>query len=233
MTIGREAGTTWLVTLGLYVVLATACGGSDPARPTTMTDVDGNTYATVTIGAQVWTAESLRTTRYADGSPIPLVTDGTAWSGLTDGARCSYANDAANGAAYGLLYNWYAVSDGRALCPAGWHVPSWAEWETLVTTLGGLGVAGGRLREAGTAHWSSPNTDATNSSGFTALPAGYRYATGFFFDLQQVAFFWTSTSNGTADNASALSLFHDDAAAYDEANNDARNGLSVRCLANR
>lgn len=227
---GRGTRGSWPVAPGLLLLTVIACGGSDDAGPVTMTDRDGNVYATVAIGAQVWAAESLRTTRYADGTAIPPVSDGTAWSGLSEGARCSYANDDANAATYGYLYNWYAVSDGRKLCPAGWHVPSRAEWETLVAALGGLGTAGGSLKEAGMAHWSSPNTGATNSSGFTALPAGYRYANGSYFDVRLAAFFWTSTSTGSADNAFARSLFHDDAAAYEETNNDAKSGMSVRCI---
>lgn len=167
----------------------------------TLTDIDGNVYNTVTIGDQIWMAENLKVTRYRNGDPIALVTGSTAWAGLSTGAYCWYNNDAAaNGRTYGALYNWFAVNDSRNIAPPGWHVPTEAEREILDKYLGGASVAGGKLKEAGTAHWAEPNTGATNESGFTGLPAGYRVSSGGFTNLHLFTYFWSSTERdaGTA-----------------------------------
>ena len=108
---------------------------------------DGHSYATVEIGNQCWFAENLRTTVYADGSPIPEVTGNSAWAGLSTGARCDYVNYASNVATYGRLYNWYAVNTGN-LCPSGWHVPTDLEYTTLTDFLGGASVAGGAMKSS-------------------------------------------------------------------------------------
>jgi uncharacterized protein (TIGR02145 family) len=137
----------------------------------------------VTIGTQVWSSTNLEVNTYRDGTIIPHVTDPTAWAGLTTGAWCYYNNDTANGVVYGVLYNWYAVAGihdtdpntpNKTLAPQGWHIPNNLEWNTLINYLGGLSVAGGKMKETGTSHWFSPNTGATNISGFTALPNGLR-----------------------------------------------------------
>jgi uncharacterized protein (TIGR02145 family) len=141
------------------------------------TDIDGNVYRTITIGAQTWMAENLRTTKYCNGDPIPEVTDTTAWTNVNTGAYCNYDNarDAKTIATYGRLYNWHAVVDSRNICPTGWHVSTDAEWETLTDYVGGAGVAGDKLKEAGTTRWAKPNTGANNEAAFTALPGGHRY----------------------------------------------------------
>jgi uncharacterized protein (TIGR02145 family) len=137
-----------------------------------VSDIDGNEYKTIQIGTQEWMAENLKTTKYIDGKSIPNVTDFTEWSNLTAAAYCWYKNDPYSyKASYGALYNWFTVNTGK-LCPAGWHVPSDAEWLTLLNSSGGSTEAGGKLKETSTTHWLSPNTSATNTSGFTALPAG-------------------------------------------------------------
>lgn len=166
----------------------------------TMTDQDGNVYKTVTIGAQTWMAENLRTTKYRDGTAIPNVTDNTAWTDLTTGAYCNYNNttSADTIATYGRLYNWYAATNSRNIAPTGWHVPTEAEWRTLIYYLGGFSVAGGKMKETGTAHWLSPNTGATNESGFTALPSGIRgdwrtTPIGKFVNIGYYTFYWSST----------------------------------------
>jgi uncharacterized protein (TIGR02145 family) len=163
---------------------------------TTVTDIDGNVYHTVKIGAQTWMVENLRTTRYNDGTAIPLVTDDTEWKKLTTPGYCWYDNDPATyGSTYGALYNWYAVNRGK-LCPTGWHVATDAEWTRLTNYLGGATVAGGKMKEAGLSHWESPNEGATNSSGFTALPGGSRYNDGSFYKLAYYAYFWSSSQGG-------------------------------------
>ena len=128
----------------------------------------------MTIGTQVWMAEDLKVATYRNGEPIPNIADGTAWGSLTTGAYCNYGNVASNSTTYGRIYNWYAVDDNRNVAPPGWHVATQAEWNTLVTFLGGDDVAGGKLKESGTTHWESPNTGATNQTGFTALPGAER-----------------------------------------------------------
>lgn len=154
----------------------------------TVTDIDGNVYQTVTIGTQCWMKENLKTTRYRDGTAIPNVTDSLAWAINTTGAYCHYNNNSANNSTYGKLYNWYAVSNSKNVCPSGWHVPSDAEWSTLVNFLGGESVAGGKMKA--TTVWDSPNTGATNSSGFKGIPGGYRAE--FFSNIGGEALFWTS-----------------------------------------
>jgi uncharacterized protein (TIGR02145 family) len=156
-------------------------------------DIEGNFYKTVQIGNQVWMAENLRTTKLNDGTAIPLVTDNTAWGNLTTPGYCWYENDKATyGNTYGALYNWYAVNTGK-LCPTGWHVPSDGEWTILRDYLGGESVAGGKMKEAGTTHWQSPNTGATNESGFSALPGGFRFADGSFYNVGGTGYWWSST----------------------------------------
>ena len=194
----------------------------------TLTDYDGNTYNTVWIGNQLWMAENLKTTKYNDGMDIPLVTDGAAWSNLTTPGYCWYDNDEATyGDTYGALYNWYTVETGN-LCPAGWHVPTDAELTTLTTYLGGESVAGGKLKETGTTHWNSPNTGATNESGFTALPGGNRHTSGTFSTIGSNGSWWSSTES-TASHAWYRTMTSTDASItrYDPYK---KFGFSVRCV---
>jgi uncharacterized protein (TIGR02145 family) len=171
-----------------------ACLGNSTCGGTITDSRDSKTYNTVLIGTQCWFKENLNATTYLNGDAIPDVTDNTAWTNLTTGAYCNYDNDANNANTYGRLYNWFAVNDSRKLCPVGSHVPTETEWVTLIDYVGGSSVAGGHLKEAGTAHWSSPNYKADNSSGFTALPGGnLLYNIGTFFGLGSNALFWNST----------------------------------------
>ncbi len=158
-------------------------------------DADGYVYYTVIIGGQEWFAENLRTTRYNDGTPILNVTDNSDWSNPSSGAYCWYDNDPANGNTYGALYNAYTVRTGK-LCPTGWHVATDAEWTELTDYLGGKSVAGGKLKEAGTVHWDSPNTGATNETGFTALPGGYRDHQGTFKGIGYLGGWWSAPGGG-------------------------------------
>jgi uncharacterized protein (TIGR02145 family) len=148
---------------------------------------------TVLIGTQRWMDKNLDVVTYQNGDTIPQVTDRATWASLTTGAWCYYNNDPANDEVYGKLYNWHAVNDPRGLAPAGFHIPTSAEWSTLVTNLGGASVAGGKMKTTGTTNWNSPNIDATNQSGFKALPGGFRYYEGSFLELGQRALFWTAT----------------------------------------
>ncbi len=158
----------------------------------TVTDVDGNVYNTIWIGDQRWMMENLKVTHYRNGATIPKVTNNGTWAGLSTGAYCNYGNDNGNVATYGRLYNWYAVDDSRGIAPEGWHVPTYDDWQILLDYLGS--GAGGKMKETGTTHWNSPNTGATNESGFTALPGGYRhYYDGDFLDMGNYANFWCSS----------------------------------------
>lgn len=193
------------------------------------TDFDGNTYNTVGIGSQVWLKQNLNTSRYNDGTAIPnIITDNTTWAGLSTGARCYYNNDSVTYAStYGALYNWYTVNTGN-LCPTGWHVPTDAEWSTLTTYLGGSSIAGGKLKEAGLDHWNSPNTGATNSSGFTALPGGYRGYNGAFSGVDGYGYWWSSTEGNTT-IAYRIFMTYGGKQAVRIAN-PKYSGFSVRCL---
>ena len=145
-------------------------------------------------------AENLKTTHYGNGNPIPNVTDDIQWYNLPNGANntgayCNNNNDASNATIYGRLYNWYAVTDGRKLCPTGWHVPSDAEWVTLTTFLGGEDIAGCKMKESGIVHWAAPNTSATNESGFSGLPGGFRSPQGEFGSVGSFGFWWSSSKD--------------------------------------
>lgn len=158
-----------------------------------VTDIDGNKYKTVQIGNQCWMAENLKTTKYNNGKPIPLITNGTEWASFSSGAYCYYANNTDNQTIYGNLYNWSTVVDTNKICPTGWHVPTMNEINTLISFLGGSDTAGGKLKEADTVHWKSPNTGATNESGFTALPSGDRnYYGNYDKTLGSSTAFWTT-----------------------------------------
>jgi uncharacterized protein (TIGR02145 family) len=172
--------------------------------------------------------KNLDVTTYRDGTPIPEVQNQAAWTALTTGAWCYYNNDPANGTIYGKLYNWYAVNDPRGLAPVGYHVPSLAEYIILRDYLGGASVAGGALKETGTTHWQSPNTGATNSSGFTLLGSGYRNSSnGNFQYLTLYSDTWTSTPDVTGGSfvyASSTSTF------FSNSNTNVGKGSAVRCL---
>ncbi|OYU84756.1 MAG: hypothetical protein CFE24_05425 [Flavobacterium sp. BFFFF2] len=196
--------------------------------------------ASVTICTQTWMLKNLDVTTYSDGTPIPQVTNQTAWQNLTTGAWCYYENDPAKGAIYGKLYNWYAAAGiydaasaanpalRKKLAPTGWHVPTDADWTTLYICVGGESVAGGKMKETGTAHWQSPNTDATNSTGFTGLPGGFRNNNGTFVNIRKVGEWWSSSEFSTAD-----AWYHYIWNQFTDASHDYGNktkGSSVRCL---
>jgi uncharacterized protein (TIGR02145 family)/uncharacterized repeat protein (TIGR02543 family) len=193
----------------------------------TVTDIDGNIYHTMTIGTQSWLVDNLKTTKLNDNTEIPLVTDITAWSNLTTPGYCWYNNDISNKATFGTLYNWYTVNTGK-LAPAGWHVATDDEWATLVNYLGGTSVAGGKLKEAGTIHWSSPNTGATNESGFSAFPGGYRYDAGTFNLLGINGYWWSSMENAAI--SSYYYIMRSSDAAVEHTYITKTFGFSVRCV---
>lgn len=195
---------------------------------TTLTDIDGNIYNAVTIGTQVWMKENLKVTHYRNGDPIPKVVDNITWSNLTTGSYCYPENDINNVYAYGILYNWYAISDIRNLAPSGWHVASDVEWTILVNYLGGESIAGGKLKENGTTHWVDPNIGATNESGFTALPAGYRGENGGFYRYTTYGCWWSSNEYDSS-KAWKQWIFNDDVV-FVKNYKPKHYGFSVRCV---
>jgi uncharacterized protein (TIGR02145 family) len=192
----------------------------------TISDDDGNTYKTVAIGTQIWMAENLKTTKYNDGVTIPDGTNISVWS-KTAPAYCWYNNNTDTiKATYGALYNWYAVNTGK-LCPTDWHVPANAEWDTLIDYLGGLIVAGSKLKETGTAHWTSPNT-ADNSSGFTALGGGSRDPSGGYLNILDYGYWWSSSGSDTT-HAWDCGLLNSNSIVFPYTY-DKHIGFSVRCV---
>lgn len=222
----------------------------------TVSDYDGNEYETVHIGNQCWMAENLRTTHYSNGVAIPHVSDAVSWNSLggnnTDRGWCYYNNDPNNAEPYGLLYTWAAATNGSAgsntnpsgiqgACPAGWHLPSDAEWIELEVSLG-MNVSetvligargtneGGKLKESGTLHWQSPNTGATNSSGFGAVGGGYRYCNGGFNYLTQYVYYRTSSIGITSPGYSTRRMLSYNSQQIARNDNNKDDGLSIRCV---
>ena len=204
-----------------------------PGNPT-VTDIDGNLYYTVQIGMQCWTQSNLKVSKYKNGNNIPTGLSNADWQNTTSGAYAIYNNDPVNDGLYGKLYNHYAVTDSRGLCPTGWHVPSDGEWTILENHLSGSIVAGGALKSTSTqptpGGWASPNTGATNSSGFTATPGGYRHHNGDFFYIAYDGYWWSS-SVSSASNAWRRYLFFNYSSII-RGNNNRSSGFSVRCLKN-
>jgi uncharacterized protein (TIGR02145 family) len=201
-------------------------------------DIDNNRYDIIRIGTQTWMSENLKTTRYNDGTVIPLVTDGTAWEDSSTNNAAAYCwfaapNESTNLITYGALYNWYAINTttngNKNVCPTGWHVPTDGEWTTLTTYLGGEGVAGSKIKEAGLAHWITPNTGATNESGFAGLPGGYRNYKGTFYSIGSYGY-WRSSTEYNASNAWYRILNFNNGNVYRDSNGNKGGGLSVRCL---
>ena len=195
----------------------------------TVSDIDGNVYHTVGIGTQIWMVENLKTTKYNDGTTIPLITDGTTWSNLSSPAYCWYNNDSVTYKnTYGALYNWDAIHTNK-LCPLGWHIPTDSEWVVLIKHVGGDTTAGGKLKEAGITHWSVPNTGATNSTYFYALPGGYRNGNlGSFVGIKDNGFWWSSSESNASESWCRIIYFSSDDIFRE--NIKKTSGFSVRCL---
>jgi uncharacterized protein (TIGR02145 family) len=199
----------------------------------TATDIDGNIYHTIKIGRQIWMKENLRTTRYNDNSDIPLVTVDSVWT-KAEFAYCWWGNTP--DPIYGCLYNWNVVNTGK-LCPDGWHVPTYPEFETLIDFLGDSLVAGKKLKEAGTVHWVANVASTSNASGFTALPGGDRRIWGDFEMLHSFGYWWSTTRSGSfsgVDCARALTLGYNSDGAFSTSSDFYRsmitNGYSIRCI---
>jgi uncharacterized protein (TIGR02145 family) len=199
-----------------------------------MTDQEGNIYKTVVIGTQEWMSENLNTSIYRNGDAIPTNLDDVTWRFTIGGAWAYYNNDASYACPFGKLYNWYACTDARQLCPVGWHVPSDAEWSILTTNLGGVAVAGGKIKTTGnineaTGLWHTPNTGATNSSGFSAAPGGYRGMSGLYSIIGLYGGWWSSSID---DSSCAIyrQLGYASGSADRQYSCFKQAGFSVRCL---
>jgi len=194
-----------------------------------ISDYDGNEYEIVKIGRQVWIAENLKVTHYRNGDTIPDGTGTGDISGETDPEYWfAYNDDLNNVSTYGRLYTWHTITDSRNVCPAGWHVPSDAECTTLETYLGDSSVTGGKMKETGTSHWNSPNTGATNESGFSGLPGGYRHNNGGFSNTGSHGLWWSSTEDDAA--YAWYRLLYHDGANLGRYFGFKKSGFSVRCL---
>lgn len=198
--------------------------------------LDGHTYESIILGnGQEWLTENLRTTVYANGDVIPNVANEIQWNNLTTGAWAHYNNDNQYENPYGKLYNWYAVNDARNVCPNGWHVPTDDEWSNLTIYLGGADVAGGKLKGTGTAYWNSPNSAATNESGFTARPGGFRISNagfgnfGVYVEVGITGKWWSSTPNMTPNLSWDRYLNFSNGEIF-RFTSGYRDGLSIRCI---
>jgi uncharacterized protein (TIGR02145 family) len=198
----------------------------------TVMDVEGKSYKTIPIGIQVWMAENLKTSKFNDGTAIPLITGNAQWTDLLTPAYCWFDNnDTLYQNIYGAYYNWFAVNTGN-LCPVGWHIPSDSEWQLLVDYLGGSSIAGSKIKETGTNNWVHSNSDATNASGFTALPSGQRGSLDGTFSGQGIYGGWWSA---TELNASPLSAawsrwIHADTTVVARSEIFKKDGFNVRCV---
>lgn len=190
----------------------------------TVNDIEGNAYNTITIGTQVWMAENLKVKKLNNSTNIPLVSNNSTWANLTTPGYCWYNNlEALFKDQYGALYNWQTINTNK-LCPTGWHVPSNAEWTTLVNYSGGIYQAGGYLKESGINHWQSPNTGANNLSGFTALAGGFREGSGIFKEITTYGVWWNSTGSYVNMTFGFRGVNFSDGSDYKSF------GFSVRCI---
>jgi uncharacterized protein (TIGR02145 family) len=195
-----------------------------------LADQDGNNYKTRIIGTQTWMAENLRTTKYNDGTPIPVVTDAASWNNLSSPACCWQSYNPDYKVKYGVLYNWYTV-ETKKLCPKGWHVPTNEEWSQLIDYTGGEMTAGGKLKETGFRHWLSPNNGATDEEAFRALPGGsFNVSDTLFQSIREIGYWWTTSAN-TMDLAISRLMYNTTERA-DESYSPKKAGLSVRCVMN-
>jgi uncharacterized protein (TIGR02145 family) len=248
----NTAGTAYGNQLSFKTTLGN--GGSDEIFNPDLTygsvvDIDGNTYKTIQLGNYLWMAENLRTTKYSDGSTIPEVTDDAQWANnfnnkTTLPMMCWYNNDPATYTAnkFGALYNWYAINPAtngnKNVCPTGWHVPADFEWNVLISDLDPSynpaangtqsNTAGGKMKTTGTLFWLSPNTGATNSSGFSGLPGGYRSNIGAFYPIGDLGLWWSSTEFDTIDAWRRILYFNTSSVTRN--NNYKTDGFSIRCV---
>jgi uncharacterized protein (TIGR02145 family) len=198
----------------------------------TLSDIDGNNYKTIVAGSQTWMAENLKTTRFNNGIQIPLITNSAAWTNLfSPGFGWFDNNDSVYKNIYGGYYNWFAVNDGH-LCPVGWHVPADSEWQLFLNYLGGISTAGSKIKETGAYNWIPANPNATNGSGFTALPGGIRSGNNGLFGGQGKAGGWWSSTDLLANPLSTAWSYWalSDSATTIRTDFFKNYGINVRCV---
>ncbi len=207
--------------------------GGSVSCPAAVSDIDGNVYNTVEINGQCWMQENLKVERYRNGDAIATGLSNSDWTTANSGAFAVYDDHAPNKASYGLLYNFYAVADARGLCPIGWHVPTDSQYVQLTLYLGGTATAGGEMKStgtmlAGTGLWEEPNLGATNNSGFSGLPNGFRSFFGDYTEKGTQALWWTITEfNSTSAWNRRLNVYTTSANRFTA---NKQNGFAVRCL---
>jgi uncharacterized protein (TIGR02145 family) len=191
------------ILMGILLIFQGSCEKGE-VDDISVTDVDGNVYRIVKIGTQTWMAENLKTTKYRSGEPIGTTDPHTLDIRGEDSVKYQWAynGNEVNVSTYGRLYTWYAIKDKRGVCPVGYHVPSREEWAKLSEFIGGASSGGGGLKERGTEHWLEPNFGATDTTGFTALPGGYRGYNGEFFFLGHSGIWWSSTESDHLEGSS-------------------------------
>jgi uncharacterized protein (TIGR02145 family) len=189
-----------------------------------VSDIDNNDYKTIPIGTQTWTAENLKVTRYNNGTAIPFIPDVSTWTAISTPGYCYYNTDSVG---YGALYNWYAVNTGN-ICPTGWHVATNEEWMNLIAYLGGESQAGGKLKETGTGHWLSPNTGATNATGFTSLAGGYRNSSGIYSNIKRSGYWWSASESSSLEAYYNFVFYNSNSII--SSNSSKTSGFSVRCV---
>ncbi|MBK7479246.1 MAG: fibrobacter succinogenes major paralogous domain-containing protein [Bacteroidales bacterium] len=217
-----------ILIIAIYSLLQAGC--KKPGGSGLPVDADGNEYDTVVIGSQVWLAENLKTTKYNNGVPVPLITDNDTWASRSTAAFCWYDNDPSLKDTYGALYNWWAANEKiTSICPAGYHVPSDEEWLTLINYLGGEDIAGDKLKAAGEQFWSSGNY-STNETGFTAMPGSWRsHMDGTFSSKGWKGYWWTSSPRINEDNGYRVDMLASWPGAY-FGELSKKSGYSVRCV---
>jgi uncharacterized protein (TIGR02145 family) len=194
---------------------------------TTISDLDGNIYNTVSIGNQIWMASNLSTSRYRNGAYIPYILNSNQWAAIKSPALSFYNHDNSYETNYGKQYNWYAVTDPQGICPVGWHIPTNSEWTVLSDFLGGLNVAGGKMKATGTQYWSFPS-NGSNTSGFTGLPGGFRNVDGTFGILGYNGFWWSATEENEQKAFNRSIIYTDNVLSVGSSSKN--QGFSVRCI---
>jgi uncharacterized protein (TIGR02145 family) len=223
-----------MIIFGLIIVIANSCYEKysiDPALKGTVADIDSNVYNTVKIGTQIWMAENLKVTKYRNGDSIPNIIDNAEWGKLQIGAYCDHNNKEKYAAAFGRLYNWYAVNDQRNIAPIGWHVPTDVEWETLINFHDDDNdEAGIKLMETGEDHWRNSSVYGTNKYGFTAIPSGFRNEIGKFDGWKEYAYWWSSVESSNTKSIYfsifSVSIYCIVGGGPEEKNK----GMSIRCI---
>lgn len=215
-----------LVITGMVLFLVVSCQKENKIP---IQDNSNYVYKTVTIGTQVWMAENLRATHYRNGDPIPKDDITPTQYSRTAGTYCIYGNIDSNQDDFGYLYNGYSIKDSRNIAPRGWHIPTDEEWVTLINYLGGVTVAGGKLKEAGNNHWLSPNTGATNLTGFNGLSGGWRDEFRRYLENGKAGVYWSSSQVSDYPLYLSITLNNTDEKVLRDIN-DFEHFCSVRCI---